>query len=111
MLAYSSPAVCAGIIEVLETEKDTFLNVVANFSQYGSLDSKAAVTLLVFMLSSYNLTVFTSALFYDGMTYDQPALKNPSNMPAIMNAYGSTTLATCTASTNGLIGLGTRQEF
>jgi hypothetical protein len=96
---------------VPETEKDTFLNAVANFGQYRSLDLKAAVIPSVFMLSSYNITVFTSALFYDGTTCDQPALKNLSSIPAIMNTYGPTTLATYTASTDALIGSGTRQEF
>jgi hypothetical protein len=96
---------------VPETEKDTFLNAVANFGQYGSLDSKAAVIPSVFMLSPNNITVFTSALFYDGTTCDQPALKNLSSIPAIMNTYGPTTLATYTASTDALIGPGTRQEF
>jgi hypothetical protein len=110
-LTYSSPAVCAGIIEVLETEKDAFLNAVANFAQFGALDAKAAVIPSVFMLSAINLTVFTSALFYDGPTCDQPALKNLSSLPAIMNSYGPTTLAAYTASTDALIGSGTRQEF
>jgi hypothetical protein len=63
------------------------------------------------MLSSYNLTVFTSALFYDSTVCDQPALMNLSNIPAIMNTYGLTTLATYTASTDALIGPGTRQKF
>jgi hypothetical protein len=95
-----------------ETEENTFLNAVANFGQYGSLDSKAAVIPSVFMLASYNLTVFTSALFYDDVTCDQSALQNLSSIPgAIMNTYGPTTLATYTTSTDALIGPGTRQEF
>lgn len=107
----SSPSISAGIIEVAETEEDIFLNAVANFGLYGSLDSKAAVIPSVFMLSSYNVTVFTSALFYDGTTCDQPALQNLSSIPATTNSFGPTTLAAYTASTDALIGPSTRQEF
>jgi hypothetical protein len=63
------------------------------------------------MLSSYNLTVFTSTLFYDGTACNQPTLQNFSSIPAITNSYGPTTLATYTALTDALIGPGTRQEF
>jgi hypothetical protein len=111
LLTYFSPAISAGIIEVPEMEEDTFLSAVASFGQCGYRDSKAAVIPSVFVLSSYNLTVFTSTLSYDGTTCDQPALQNFSSITAIMNSYGPTTLATYTASTDALTGSGTRQEF
>jgi hypothetical protein len=110
---YKSPTVCAGILEVAVAEKDPFLSAVANFGQYGSSDAKAAVIPSIFMLgpSLGNMTVYTSALFYDGTDCDQPALANFTALPAIMNTYASTTLATYTKGTDALIGDGTRQVF
>ncbi|KAH8808635.1 hypothetical protein F5884DRAFT_378386 [Xylogone sp. PMI_703] len=112
LLTYKSPTVCAGIIEVPVTEKDAFLSAVANFGEFGSADSKAAVIPSIFMLASLNTTVYTSALFYDTTTNcAQPALANFTALPAIENTYGNTTLAQYVASTDALIGPGTRQAF
>ena len=111
MVTYNSTTVCAGIIEIPSTEKDQFLSAVANFGQYGSADSKAAVIPSIFMLASLNTTVYTSALFYDGTNCTQPALANFTAIPAIENSYGPTTLATYVEGTDALIGDGTRQAF
>lgn len=109
---YVSPTVCAGIIEIPSTEKDAFLNAVASFGEYGSADAKAAVIPSIFMLGSLNITVYTSALFYDGTECAQPALANFTVLPAIENSYGNTTtLATYVKGTDALIGDGTRQVF
>jgi hypothetical protein len=56
LLTYRSPIVCAGITEIPSTEKDLFLSAVADFGQYGSADSKAAVIPSIFMLGPPNLT-------------------------------------------------------
>jgi hypothetical protein len=40
LLTYSSPAVCAGIIEVSEAENDTFLNAIANLGQLDLLTQR-----------------------------------------------------------------------
>lgn len=111
MLTYSSPAVCAGILEVASSERDAFLSAVANYGQYGSADAKSAVIPSIFMLAAYNITIYTSALFYDGTQCDQPAFENFTSIPAIANSYGPTTLATYVEGTDALIGDGTRQEF
>ncbi|PMD56688.1 FAD binding domain-containing protein [Hyaloscypha bicolor E] len=111
LLTYTSPTVCAGITEIPSTEKDLFLSAVANFGQYGSADPKAAVIPSIFMLASLNITVYTSALFYDGTNCTQPALANVTAIPAIENTYGSTTLATYVEGTDALIADGTRQAF
>jgi FAD/FMN-containing dehydrogenase len=111
LLTYTSPTVCAGITEIPSTEKDLFLSAVANFGQYGSADPKAAVIPSIFMLASLNITVYTSALFYDGTNCTQPALANFTAIPAIENTYGSTTLATYVEGTDALIADGTRQAF
>ena len=110
---YQSPTVCAGILEVPITESEAFLSALANFGQYGSLDSKAAVIPSIFMLgpSLGDITVYTSALFYDGTECAQPALANFTALPAIQDTYGTTTLATYVKSTDALIGDGTRQVF
>ncbi|RFU35031.1 hypothetical protein B7463_g1267, partial [Scytalidium lignicola] len=108
---YSSPMVCAGIVEVASTEKDIFLSAVANFGEFGSADAKAAVIPSIFMLGSLNTTVYTSALFYDGTNCSQPALANFTALPAIENTYASTTLAAYVTGTDSLIGPGTRQAF
>jgi len=63
------------------------------------------------MLASLNLTVYTSALFYDGTECTQPALANFTAIPAIENTYGPTTLATYVEGTDALIADGTRQAF
>lgn len=111
LLTYSSPTVCAGILEVPSTERDQFLSAVANYAQYGSADTKSAVIPSIFMLASLNTTIYTSALFYDGATCTQPAFANFSTIPAIANSYGPTTLATYVEGTDALIADGTRQEF
>lgn len=111
LLTYNSPTVCAGIIELPSTEKDAFLSAVANFGEFGSADAKAAVIPSIFMLGSANITVYTSALFYDGTECSQPALANFTALPAIENSYGTTTLATYVEGTDALIGDGTRQVF
>ena len=111
LLTYSSPAVCAGILEVASTEKTAFLSAVANYAQYGSADTKSAVIPSIFMLASLNLTVYTSALFYDGTECVQPALANFTSIPAIENSYALTTLATYVEGTDALIADGTRQIF
>jgi len=111
LLTYSSPAICAGIIQIPPTEKDLFLSAVANFGQYGSADSKAAVIPSIFMLAAMNITVYTSALFYDGTVCGQPALANFTAISAAANTYGPTTLAKYIQSTDALIADGTRQEF
>jgi hypothetical protein len=111
LLTYSSPAICAGITEIPSTEKDLFLSAVANFGQFGSADSKAAVIPSIFMLASLNVTIYTSALFYDGTVCDQPALANFTAIPAIENTYGPTTLTAYIESTDALIADGTRQVF
>ncbi|CZR68267.1 related to 6-HYDROXY-D-NICOTINE OXIDASE [Phialocephala subalpina] len=111
LLTYSSPTICAGITEIPSTEKGAFLSAVANFGQYGDADSKAAVIPSIFMLGSLNLTVYTSALFYDGTNCSQSALANFTAIPSIMNTYGSTTLAAYVKGTDALIADGTRQAF
>ena len=111
LLTYSSPTVCAGITQIPSSEKDQFLSAVANFGESGSADSKAAVIPSIFMLGSYNITIYTSALFYDGTTCDQPALAEFNAIPATSNSYGPTTLATYVEGTDALIGDGTRQAF
>ena len=111
LLTYSSPSVCAGIIEIPSTEKDQFLSAVANFGEYGSADAKAAVIPSIFMLASINTTIYTSALFYDGTDCNQPALANFTAIPAIADTYGPTTLATYVEGTDALIADGTRQAF
>jgi len=111
LLTYVSPSICAGIIELPTTEKDAFLTAVASFGEYGSSDSKAAVIPSIFMLASLNITVYTSALFYDGPNCSQPALANFTALPAIENSYGTTTLAAYVEGTDALIADETRQAF
>lgn len=111
LLTYISPTICAGITEIASTEQDLFLSAVANFGQYGSADSKAAVIPSIFMLGSLNTTVYTSALFYDGVNCTQPALANFTAIPSIENTYSTTTLATYIAGTDALIPDGIRQAF
>lgn len=108
---YSSPKICAGIMQIASTEKDAFLSAVSNFGQYGSADSKAAVIPSIFILASLKTTVYTSALFYDGSECDQPAFANFTAVPALDNSYGPTTLAKYIAGTDALIPPGVRQEF
>jgi hypothetical protein len=98
-------------LEVASTERDIFLSAVANYAQYGSANTKSAVIPSIFMLASINMTIYTSALFYDGTQCAQPALENFTSIPAIANTYAPTTLATYVEGTDALIGDGTRQEF
>ncbi|RDW69852.1 hypothetical protein BP6252_08872 [Coleophoma cylindrospora] len=112
LLTYSSPSICAGIMEYAGDQQQPFLAAVANFGQYGSADTKAAVIPSIFMLGALNTTVYTTALFYDTTANcSQPALSNFTALPAIANSYASTTLAAYVAGTDALIGDGTRQEF
>ena len=111
MYTYKSPSICAGITQIPPTEKESFLSAVASFGQTESADPKAAVIPSIFMLASLNLTVYTSALFYDGTNCDQPALAKLNAVPAIVNTYGPTTLYTYVKGTDDLIGDGTRQVF
>lgn len=111
LLTYSSPAICAGITEISSTEKDNFLSAVANFGQFGDADPKAAVIPSIFMLGSLNLTVYTSALFYDGTNCSQLSLTNFTAIPSIMNTYGLTNLSSYVKGTDALIADGTRQAF
>lgn len=108
---YKSPSICAGIAQIPSTEKEAFLSAVASFGEIESADSKAAVIPSIFMLAAFNLTVYTSALFYDGTQCNQPALAKLNAVPAIVNTYGPTTLYTYVKGTDDLIGDGTRQVF
>ncbi|KAH9208945.1 hypothetical protein DL95DRAFT_478805 [Leptodontidium sp. 2 PMI_412] len=111
ILTYKSPSICAGITQIPSTEQEGFLDAVASFGQKESEDSKAAVIPSIFMLGALNMTVYTSALFYDGTQCDQPALAKLNAVPAIVNTYGPTTLYTYVKGTDDLIGDGTRQVF
>ncbi|KAK2808723.1 hypothetical protein FQN50_004394 [Emmonsiellopsis sp. PD_5] len=111
LTTFSSPKVCAGILQIPGTARDQFLDAVASFAKDGSKDAKAAVIPSIFMLRKLGMTVYTSALFYDGEECKQPALANFTALPALMKTYGPTTLAKYVASTDALIGPGTRQYF
>lgn len=111
MRTYKSPSICAGIAQIPSTEKEAFLSAVASFGQNESADSKAAIIPSIFMLAALNLTVYTSALFYDGTECTQPALAKLNAVPAVVNTYGPTTLYTYVKGTDDLIGDGTRQVF
>ncbi|KAL3426022.1 Bifunctional solanapyrone synthase 4 [Phlyctema vagabunda] len=108
---FSSPSICAGIVQIAAAEKERFLSAVADYGQYGSADVKSAVIPSIFILASLNLTIYTSALFYDGNQCEQPSLSNFTAIPAIATTYAPTTLAAYVAGTDILIGDGTRQAF
>ncbi|KAK2782714.1 hypothetical protein FQN53_009639 [Emmonsiellopsis sp. PD_33] len=111
LTTFSSPKVCAGILQIPGTARDQFLDTVASFGKDGSNDAKAAVIPSIFMLRKLGLTVYTSALFYDGEECEQPALANFTALPSLISTYGPTTLAKYVAGTDALIGPGTRQYF